>query len=157
MQVRFARNVEVADLQNSNAILSGNLNYDPWISLFQRNLDFCMQYEGQENAIYIRNSAPQRDELRTYKWSQSDPTRTGYALLTLTDNLQQTGHVLLIQGTTMDGVQTATEFLFNPNAMDKVLRQAIKGKRLANFEILLRTTFFDGGSLKGTVIAQHLH
>ena len=77
MQVRSARSLEMADLQNSNAILSGSPNYDPWISLFERNSDFRMEYEGRENAIYLLNRAPRTGELGTYKWSQSDPTRDG--------------------------------------------------------------------------------
>ena len=46
-EVRFSRDISLADLENSNAILIGAPNYDPWIQLFNSHLDFQMRYDGK--------------------------------------------------------------------------------------------------------------
>jgi hypothetical protein len=94
----------------------------------------------------------------SYRWSESDPQRTGYALISLTDNLGSTGKVLVVEGTTMGGVDAATDFLFNPAQMDAVVRDAMgKNGKLSNFELLIETTLYLGGSMKSKVIAERIH
>jgi hypothetical protein len=155
---RFARNIRLSDLENSNAILIGAPNYNPWIHAFDKSLDLQMNYDGVRNTITIRDVVPQIGEKSTYTWIPSDPNRTGYALISLTDNVQATGRVLLIEGTTMDGIEAAKEFLFNPQQLDSIIRKAEDRQgTLLNFELLLETTFYDGGSMRAKVVAFHVH
>jgi hypothetical protein len=158
MEVRFARDITAQDLKDSNVILIGSPNYDPWIQLFDKNQTFQMVYNGAENTISIFNRSPVKGEQVSYRWSESDPQRTGYALISLTDNLGSTGKVLVVEGTTMGGVDAATDFLFNPAQMDAVVRDAMgKNGKLSNFELLIETTLYLGGSMKSKVIAERIH
>ncbi|MBW4039267.1 MAG: hypothetical protein HIU91_10400 [Acidobacteria bacterium] len=158
MELRFARDITFQDLQDSNAILIGSPNYDPWIQVFDKNQNFRMVYDGAENSISVQNRKPLKGEPSSYKWSTTDPQRTGYAIIALTDNLESTGKVLLVQGTAMGGVDAATEFLFHSGQIDPIIRDAIdKSGKPANFELLLQTTMYFGGSMKAKVIAERIH
>jgi hypothetical protein len=158
MELRFARDLSFQDLQDSNAILIGSPNYDPWIQVFDKSQNFRMVYDGAENSISVFNRMPLKGEQASYKWSPTDPQRTGYAIIALTDNLESTGKVLLVQGTAMGGVDAATDFLFHSDQIDPIIRDAIgKSGKPANFELLLQTTMYFGGSMKAKVIAKRIH
>jgi len=158
MEVRFARDINAQDLKESNAILIGSSAYNPWVQIFAKNQNFRMAYDGADNSISIFNGHPVRGEQATYKWSEADPQRTGYAIISLTDNLDSTGKVLLVQGTTMGGINAAMDFLFHPDQMDPLVRAAMgKNGKPSNFELLLETTFYWGGSMKAKVIAERIH
>jgi hypothetical protein len=156
--IRFARYLRFDELKNGNAILMGSPNYNPWVTLFDRNLDFRLGYDGIANSMTIENKAPKSGESSKYLWSQADPNRIGYALIALTDNLQNSGKVLLLEGTTSDGVSTASDSLFNSGLMAPVISAATdQNGKLSNFEVLLKTTFYNGGALKAQVVAEHIH
>lgn len=158
LDLRFARDIHFSDLENSNVILIGGPNYNPWVHAFDKNTDLQMSYDGAQNTLNVVNRAPKPGEMATYTESPIDPSRTGYALISLTDNVQGTGRVLLIEGTGMGGVETATDFLFNPFLMDPIVRKAeLSHGSLANFDLLLRTTFYTGGNLRAEVVVFHLH
>jgi hypothetical protein len=158
MEVRFARDITAQDLKDSNAILIGSPNYDPWIQLFDKNQNFKMVYNGAENSISVINRNPLKGEQASYKWSETDPQRTGYAVISLTDNLESTGKVLIVEGTTMGGVDAATNFLFHSTQMDTIVRDAIgKSDKPSNFELLLEATLYLGGSMKAKIIAERVH
>jgi hypothetical protein len=158
MEVRFARDIKAQDLKDVNAILIGSPNYDPWIQLFDKNQTFQMIYNGAQNSITVFNRNPLKGEQASYTWSESDPQRTGYALISLTDNLGSTGKILLVEGTTIGGVDAATDFLFHSTQMDNIVRDAIgKNGKPSNFELLLKTTLYMGDSDKAKVVAERVH
>jgi len=50
------------------------------------------------------------------------------------------------------------DFLFHPDQMDPLVRAAMgKNGKPSNFELLLETTFYWGGSMKAKVIAERIH
>jgi hypothetical protein len=158
MEVRFARDMTLQDLNDSNAILIGSPNYDPWIQLFDISLNFKMVYNGVENSITVFNRKPLKGEQASYKWSATDPQKTGYAIISLTDNLESTGKVLVVEGTAMGGVDAASDFLFHSAQMDPVIRDSIgKNGKPSNFELLLETTMYYGGSMKAKIIAERIY
>ena len=116
-----------------------------------------MLYEGATNNINIVNRAPAAGEKAVYTESPLDRERTGYAVISLTDNVQGTGRVLLVEGTGMGGVQSATDFLFNPDLMDSIIQQTGDNRHLSNFDLLLQTTFYTGGNLRAKAVALHVH
>lgn len=155
-EIRFARDVHFQDLQDGNAILIGSPNYDPWVQLFQQGLNFTMHYDGAGNRITIANARPRPGEQQIYEWTATDPKRRGYALVTLTDNLQSSGKVLLLEGTSMGGVDAASDFLLHSDNMSPFLRKAKGRQKLENFELLLETTMYLGGSTRARVIASRI-
>jgi hypothetical protein len=117
-----------------------------------------MVYNGVENSITVFNRKPLKGEQASYKWSATDPQKTGYAIISLTDNLESTGKVLVVEGTAMGGVDAASDFLFHSAQMDPVIRESIgKNGKPSNFELLLETTMYYGGSMKAKIIAERIY
>ena len=159
LSVRFARYLRLKDLEESQAILLGGTNYDPWEGLLSGNRNFRFAYDQTENSISILNAQPAAGERSVYKWKQGDPNATtGYLLITLTHNLNGTGRMLLLQGTTAQGDETAAGIVLDPVRFDPILSKAIgKDGKVRDFEALLETKFVAGGSIGTTLVAFRAH
>ncbi|MCU1323970.1 MAG: hypothetical protein JWM43_3619 [Acidobacteriaceae bacterium] len=155
--VRFARDIHVSDFRNANVILTGAPTYNPWIELFDNNLNFHIIYDGATNKIRVVNRSPRAGEKSEYAWTADDPSHRGYAYIALVDNLQGVGKVLLIEGTTMAGVDAADAFLLNDKRMPDILKQATTTSELNNFELLLEASVIDGSSPDAKVIATRIY
>ncbi len=156
--IHFARDLHVTDFRNANLILAGAPTYNPWIELFDRNLNFHIVYDGTTNIMRVLNRAPEKGESAAYSWFSNDPKRRGYAYIALVDNLHHDGKVLLVEGTTMAGVDAAATFLLSDPRMATILRRADKdGHGLSNFELLLEASVIDGNSPDATVIATRFY
>jgi hypothetical protein len=157
MRIRFARELSMEDLKESNAILLGSPQYDPWEHLLEKDLNFTVHYDGVANTITIYNRAPQQGEQGSYTWTPSNPSHIGYALITLTNNLSGSGKILLVQGTTAAGDDAAGDFLLNEQRIGSVLKFAEdRFGRLHNFQLLIETTMTGGDSHASRVIAEKI-
>jgi len=156
--VRYARELHMEDLKDSNAILIGSSFSNPWVELFQKNLNFEFEYQPRPNQSVIMNRHPLQRELPVYQNDATAPSHRTYAVIALARNLNDTGWVLIIEGLTMAGTQAATDILFNREAMLPVLNKA----RAANgevqpFELLIETRSFGSNAPQATIIASRIY
>lgn len=155
--VHYAREIRPEDLMDSNAILIGSPAFNPWIQLFDKDLDFSMSYDGVENSITVANRHPAAGEKPSYKWIWSDPEHA-YALIALTNNLNGSGKVLLVEATTTMPTAAASDLLLNQGPMAQILaRAANPDGSLKRFEVLLETSLVGNSSTQPKVIAVHIH
>jgi hypothetical protein len=105
------------------------------VELFHKDLNFRIVSDEPSRTLTVQNRQPLPGELAQYTYSVGDKDHRAYALLSLTRNLDRSGYVLLVQGTTVAGIEAATDFLFEEAAMRPILAQA--GER--GFEVLLET------------------
>ena len=61
-EVRYARSISAEDIKNSNVILLGSSHTNPWVSLFERRLNFRLQYTPEVDESYVRNEHPNGSE-----------------------------------------------------------------------------------------------
>lgn len=155
MQICFAREFNFNYLKTGNAILIGAPEANPWVQVFDTKVDFSVIY-GQTYTILNRN--PEANEPRTYSTVENNGIRHSYAVISLTSNPGETGHVLLIEGASMDEIEAAIDFLLNREQMSPVLAVS-KGRngQLHPFDLLLQTTSYSGGSLEAKLSSLHLH
>ena len=146
--VRFARDLHVDDLKGANIILVGAPQGNPWVELFHKDLNFQIHSNEAARTLTVVNRRPRTGEKARYEYAATSSDRHAYALLGFGQNLDQSGVVLLVQGTTVAGIEAATEFLFNEESMAPILRQARAGRR---FEVLLETEFLNASSV-GTAV-----
>ena len=159
--IRYARDVVVADTHDNNLILIGSRTFNPWITLYQPTLDFEVQWDHKADVYSVINRAPGPGEQSRYEYNRSlspgqplDPL-THIALM---DNTQGHGRVLLIEGTSMGSTYAALAFLTNEHLWQPVLARATdRTGRLHNFEVLLSSEFVRGGVSNPTLIAFHDH
>lgn len=149
--VRFARDIRIEDLKGRNVILAGSPITNPWSELIANRLNFYIQYDGQSNTIFVRNRNPRPGEKTSYQWTEHDPGHIGYAHIALTSNPDGAGRLLLVEGTTMGGLNSATDFLMNGSRLRDAL--AHTGSPDATHEFLLEAQMLDGSSPSGKVIS----
>jgi hypothetical protein len=156
--IRYARELHMEDLKDSNAILLGSTYSNPWVELFQKNLNFEFNYEPHPNASFITNKHPLAGESPVYANDATAPSHRTYAVVALVPNLNNTGWILIVEGLTMAGTQAATDILFNREEMRSVLEKASAGNgKLKPFEILIETRSFGSSSPQATIIASRIY
>jgi hypothetical protein len=156
--IRYARELHMEDLKDSNAILLGSTYSDPWVELFQKNLNFEFDYEPHPNASFIVNKHPFAGELPVYTNDAAAPSHRTYAVVALVPNLNNTGWILIVEGLTMAGTQAATDILFNHEEMESILKKATQSDgKLKPFEILIETRSFGSNSPQATIISSRVY
>jgi hypothetical protein len=135
-EIRFGRFVSTEDLKRSNVVLLGSVHTNPWVGLFDKELNFRPQYTDEVDNSSIINLQPRPGEQKVYR---NDPSRT-YALVDYLPNLSGTGHVLILQGLSMAGTQAAADVLFNASEIRLVLEKVtLRNGTLKPFELLIET------------------
>lgn len=155
--VRYARELHMDDLKDANAVLLGSSYSNPWVELFQKNLNFEFTYKPEPNLSHITNKHPLAGESAEYANDAVAPSHTTYAVVALTPNLNNAGWVLMIEGLTMAGTQAAVETLFNRSAMQPILARARIGNGVRPFEILIETKSFGSNAPQANVIASRFY
>ncbi len=154
--VRYARDLQMRDLENNNLIFLGSSYSDPWIREFDGEREFGLGVDGPSRRLYFFNKSPHPGEAkRYYSGGQTGNTDETYGLVTFLPNLRNSGNVLILEGTNSEGTEAAGDFITDPHYASNI-RQYLGssgGKSLPYFQLLLKTTVLDGAPTKLRVIA----
>jgi hypothetical protein len=136
MVVRYARDLRMDDLRTENAILIGSVEANPWIELFEPQMNFRFEINaGSDKPSGILNMRPRPGESTIYGTPGRDHT---YGLIAYVPNLTSTGHVLIVGGLNTAGTEAATTFLLTPSLMMPILQHAkVAHGGLQPFELLI--------------------
>jgi hypothetical protein len=157
-EMRYARNVTAEDIKNSNVILLGSKHTNPWVSLFEKKLNFTFEYMPEVDDSYVLNENPSGTEQKIYRNSTDDKSNRTYGVIAYLPDLDGTGHVLIIQGLNMAGTQAAADILFNASVIKPVLQQAaLPNGTLRPFELLIETTSIGATAPGSQLIAMRVH
>ncbi|WP_446743106.1 hypothetical protein [Silvibacterium acidisoli] len=158
LRVRATRKIQVDDLKNSNAVLIGSLDANPWVSLFQPQLNFQFTPGGPfGNSAVIMNRDPRPGEAKTYASITGDPALRTYGVIAYVPNLSGNGHVLLIEGINVAGTQAAGEFLLDPARMAGILKRASTPTgQIRPFEVLLGTSSVGTNSSEIRILGERI-
>jgi hypothetical protein len=151
--IRYARDLQMADLRGSNLVFMGARRANPWVELFDQKNNFQGLYS-EERGDYILDRAPKDREQSIYALRAS-PSRDTYGLVSFVPGITGDENVLMVGGTDTPGTEGAANFLFS-GAFDDFLARTSRGK-LRHFEILLRMGSLNGSAQRTEVIAYRLH
>lgn len=155
-EIRYARDIRVEDLKQANAILVGSPQGNPWAEMFYRDLNFSISSDEKARTLTVVNRAPRAGERSDYTYSHYDPLQRAYATIALTDNLDHSGKVLLVGGTTVAGIDAGADFLFNDVLMQPIVEEWIRtGGTGSRFELLLETSGIAANGSSVKLIAKH--
>ncbi|WP_156993580.1 hypothetical protein [Terriglobus sp. TAA 43] len=158
IEVRYARDIVVADTHDNNLILIGPESFDPWVTLYQPEMDFVAHYDYVSDVYTIQNKSPRAGEQASYIYRRIKPNLKNYTHIALLTNSQGQGRVLIVEGTSMGTTYGAVNFLTSEWLYAPVLRQATDSSgRLHDFEVLLSGDFIHGGVGNSKVVAFHVH
>ena len=90
--IRYARDISVNDLKSSNEVLSGSQDANPWIEVFEPQMNFVLQNDLLHNVRAFANRKPQTGESSLYRCDQFE-----YCVLAFLPNLSNTGNVLIAE------------------------------------------------------------
>jgi len=154
VEIRYARDLRLVDLKESNAVLVGGRRANPWTELFEDKMNFLFDYNPETTENKVINKAPKPGESPVYLEDNGAEHRRAYGLVAYLPGVTAVGNVLLIEGTTMAGTECATDFLFDTRTFQNFFDQIGKGSgKLPYFEVLLETGTLAGNAQQLKVLA----
>ena len=154
LSFRYARDLRMEDLKQGNAILLGSSESNPWVQLYEPSLNFHFEDDLLHDKAQMVNRNPLPGEAAHYDSTPQDAAPTIYGIVAYRPNLQTSGHVLILEGQTMAGTQTAADFIFDDAYLLPFLKKIRKADgSVPYFEVLLRSRSLGGQSSRLEVIA----
>jgi hypothetical protein len=154
VEIRSAQNMRPRDFLSGNFILLGESSSDPWVEMFGENrFNFQFSPDITRSPRPIYNIHPKPGEQNVY--AADLVNHLSYARIAYIPNPTNTGNVLLIAGTSMEGTEAAAEFCLRPDSIS-ILRNdlGVGGARtLPPFEILLATSSRGGAGVGAQVVS----
>jgi hypothetical protein len=159
VETHTARGVRLADFKTEDSfVLLGSPRSNPWVQLFQNQLDLTFEFDEARKAEYIRNKRPANGESPTYIPTAAGwDTGQAYGIIALVGNPNQSGQVLIVAGSNAEATEAAGKMATNV----PLLAQTLKNHGIApggpprHFEILLQVSTMAGSSNTFDVIAFH--
>lgn len=153
-----ARSFSADQFAQNNVILLGGKKAQPWVHLFDNELNFITDYDDARSWPFVRNRNPKPGEQAIYPPVQpgiANPL-VGYTTIAYLPNPNSTGHVLIVAGTDSDATAAGAAFLTSENQMEK-FRNALHADRFPSFEVLLRVSRISGTFLDSERIAYRVY
>ncbi len=155
--IRHPRHLNIRDFETGGFVLLGGPLANPWYSLFENRLNFVFEINVDTGSTLIRNKAPQSGEQATYSPS-SGPTAVDFAVLALLPNLKNSGKVLLLAGTAMQGTEAAGDMAIRDELPAELLNIVKRAADPADsIEILLETQVVAGIPRDARAVAYRVH
>jgi hypothetical protein len=157
-QIRYARSISTEDLKHSNAILLGSVHTNPWVALFEKDLNFKLEYMPEVDQSFVQNKHPIGAERTRYLNGTADAANQTYGVIDYLSSLDGIGHVLIIQGLNMAATQAAADVLFNSREIGPILKQAeLPDGSLRSFELLIETSSIGATAPGSQIVATRFY
>lgn len=157
LQVRYARDLRPNDLKNGNAILVGNTEANPWVSLFEQDMNFVFDSDMDRHIFSVVNRKPRGDEPHAWNLVASDPQHHIYAVVAYVSNLGGDGNILILEGTSMAGTECAWDFVSDSSQLLPFLQRIRRADgTIPHFEVVLGSNNMDGSAGRAAVLAQRI-
>lgn len=147
--IRFARDLSINELKSSNVILSGSVDANPWIEAFEPEMNFLLKDDLHHGMRSFINRHPKAGESPIYLCSKAE-----YGVLAFLPNPSGTGSVFIIEGTSVAGTESVSDFLFAGSLLEPFLKSIREPDgSLPHFEALLTTESLNGSAMPSRLLA----
>lgn len=154
IQVRYARDLRPNDLKTGNVIVIGAFEANPWVELFERNMNFTLQNNYKTRVFSVFNRSPHAGEPTHWDSVWDDPQHRVYGLVAYIPNLSGNGNALLIEGTSMAGTEAAWDFVSDDSELLPFLKRIQRPDgTIPHFELLLGTQNMNASAVHSNLIA----
>jgi hypothetical protein len=154
LQVRYARDVRPNDLKEGDVVFVGAATANPWVELFEPNMNFVFSYDPIHQIDSVLNRAPAAGEPAKWDSNLTDVQRRVYGVVAFLPNLSGKGSVLILEGTSMAGTECAWDFVADDSALlpflDRIKRP---DGSTPYFQVVLGTNNVSGSSVKSNILA----
>ncbi len=160
IEIHSARSLHITDLQNDdNVILIGSPRSNPWVELFQDQLDFRLVYHPELGQEIVENVNPRGHEQASYlPTARGFATGESFALVALVHNQNRSGHVLLLAGASGEGTETAGHMVTDRDHLVRLLQYCGLSANgpVQDFELLLELRTLAGEPSATNMVACHI-
>jgi hypothetical protein len=149
-----ARVFSADQFAQNNVILLGGKKAQPWVHLFDNELNFITDYNDARSWPFVRNRNPKPGEPAIYPPAPpglANPM-VGYTTIAYLPNPNRMGHVIILAGTDSDATAAGAAFLTSESQLAK-FRNALHVDRFPPFEVLLKVSRVSGAVLDSALIA----
>lgn len=154
LEVRYARDLRPNDLKEGNIILSGASEANPWVQLFEHDMNFVFTYDRAHGTSSVHNRLPRQGEPRQWDSTPNDEQHHVFGVVAYLPNLSGDGNVLILEGTSMAGTECALDFVSDNSQLLPFLEQIRRPDgKLPHFEVVLGTNNMSGSSVKNSILA----
>jgi hypothetical protein len=158
LEVKYARDIQMDELKQGNVILSGARGANPWLELYEPELNFIGSNDAVHHRYSFINRHPQPGENAEFSVSESDPKQRVLGVLAFLPNLDANGNALIIEGNSMAGTEAISDFLFDDNALIPFLVRLRKpDDTLPYFEVLIESKNVNGSAGPFHILAYRTH
>jgi hypothetical protein len=156
-EIRYARDLELKDFKESNLIMAGSQEADPWLGAISGQMNFVVLDDPAAGPLRVENRQPRAGEKAEYLYDPHDAQHRGLATISFLPNLSGNGNILIVQGFSLAGTQAAAEFITNGLDFDALFPQySGNGSKLPHLEILLSTVEINGMASRAVPLAWHI-
>ncbi len=154
VEVRYPREVRPNDLKQGNLILVGAAEANPWVYLFEENMNFVFSNDRIHRVFSVLNQKPRQNEPRQWDSANTDKQHRVYAVVAYLPNLAGNGDVLILEGTSMAGTECAWDFVSDDLKLIPFLRSIRQPDgHLPYFELVLGTSNISGSAVESQILA----
>lgn len=152
LRLELSRYYMADSLKHDNIILIGGKKANPWVSLFDDQMNFSLDYDAEHPQGFVTNRKPQLGEQGIYAVPVTPNSLVGYSVIAYLPNPSHTGNAILLAGTDSDATNAAAEFLTSEAKLEK-FQNLLHLRKFSYFEVLLKTSRLSGTSLNAEMIA----
>jgi hypothetical protein len=154
LQVRYARDLRPNDLKSGNVILIGASEANPWVELFERNMNFIFKDNYKTGIFSVVNRSPKAGEPAHWDSVWNDPQRRVFGLVAYVPTLTGDGNALILEGTSMSGTEAARDFVMDDSQLLPFLKKIQRADgSLPHFELLLGTQNMSASALRSNLLS----
>ena len=152
LHLTFSRFYTADSVKRNSFILIGGKKANPWVRLFDDQMNFSLDYDNIHSQSFIANRHPQPGEQAIYAAPMDTNTFIGYSVIAYLPNPSRTGNTIILAGTDSDATSAAAEFLTSEEHLSK-LRNTFHLQKFPYFEVLLKTSRLSGTSFNAELLA----
>lgn len=157
LQLTYARFFSADQLKGHSVVLVGGKSANPWVLLFDGEMDFSLDQESFRNRPIVINRHPRQGEQKVYTPSSNTSGNiVGYSVIAYLPNSGGAGKAIILAGTDSDSTNAAANFLTSEAQMEQLLK-LFHSDHFPYFEVLLRCSVLTGTSLSAQPIAVRTH
>jgi hypothetical protein len=158
LEVKYARDIQIDDLKQGNVILSGARGANPWLELYETDMNFVGMNDAVHHTYAFTNRHPQAGEPPEFLVTETDPKQHVLGVLAFLANLDGSGDALIVEGNSIAGTEAISDFLFNDDALLPFVRKVIRPNgTVSHFEVLIESNSVNGSAGPFRILAYRTH
>lgn len=164
--VRYARDIDARSFQDGNLAVIGSNRSNPWVEVFEPELNFVVDRDPATGAPSIHNRVPDPGEQPRYSIPTTLDIHGGeeqefasYGVVALLRPCNASHFAIVLEGLNMQATEAAGEIVTDAQALDSLLRRMghTPGTNVDPFEALIQIKSLPGGYAEPRVIAFRKH